>query len=103
MVSSSGFMGLCLVGLAYKCVGGWLSLGSFKLFFFFFGLLRKRFFNCFFLLIYSNREREEKERHMERDEREKCAELRYVTTLLAVWGYRLRWSILKWSIKLNIV
>ena len=40
---------------------------------------------------------------MERDEREKCAELRYVTTLLAVWGYRLRWSIFKWSIKLNIV
>ena len=77
---------------------GWLVVARFiQAFFFFFGLLRKRFFNCFFLLIYSKREREEKERHMERDEREKCAELRYVTMLQAVQGYRLRWSIFKYS------
>ena len=45
MVDKSGFVGLCLVSLAYECVGGWWSLGSFN--FFFFGILRKRFFNFF--------------------------------------------------------
>ena len=34
---------------------------------------------------------------MEKDEREQCAELRYVTTLQAVCGYGLRWSIFKCS------
>ena len=34
---------------------------------------------------------------MEKDEREQCAELRYVTTLQAVCGYGLTWSIFKCS------
>ena len=61
MVGSSGFVGLCHVGLAYECVGGWWSLGSFKLLFLCL-FTEKEVLQFFFpLLIYSNRERDKSE------------------------------------------
>ena len=45
MVDKSGFVGLCLVSLAYECVGGWWSLGSFKKFFFWY--IEKEVFQFF--------------------------------------------------------